>query len=99
MAAFASSNLGDSSPNLQGATCQDTGKPCEPFSNTCEDGTTLNCYALGPGEDMFDSCRIIAERQFKKAEVLRELFVEGFVVRILRRCNIELTIREGVWIF
>ena len=70
MAAFASSNLGDSSPNLQGPLCHDSGEQCVPETNACPStGKTINCYALGPGKDMFDSCRIIGERQFNKAKV------------------------------
>lgn len=66
VAAFASSNLGDVSPNTKGARCIDTGLPCERNSSTCG-GKTEMCIAFGPGEDMFDSTRIIGENQYKKA--------------------------------
>lgn len=77
MAAFASANLGDVSPNLSGAFCADPSKTCDPMTNTCGVfGTLFNyepCYAVGPGEDMFESTYIIAERQFNKAMVSNDL--------------------------
>lgn len=35
VAAFASSNLGDVSPNTQGPKCQDTGEPCDLLTSSC----------------------------------------------------------------
>ncbi|XP_033099666.1 neutral ceramidase-like isoform X2 [Anneissia japonica] len=69
VAAFAQSNLGDVSPNTDGAKCIDTGKPCERNSSTCN-GKVENCIASGPGVDMFDSTRIIGENQYNKAMML-----------------------------
>ncbi|XP_071952076.1 uncharacterized protein [Antedon mediterranea] len=66
VAAFAQSNLGDVSPNTDGAKCIDTGKPCERNSSTC-DGKVEKCIASGPGVDMFDSTKIIGTSQYKKA--------------------------------
>lgn len=66
VAAFASSNLGDVSPNTKGARCIDTGLPCDRNRSTC-DGKNEKCIAFGPGKDMFDSTRIIGENQFNKA--------------------------------
>ena len=66
IAAFASSNLGDVSPNILGPKCIDTGLPCDVEHSTCNNRTQM-CIASGPGEDMFDSTRIIAERQFRAA--------------------------------
>merc|ERR1719500_867173 len=66
VAAFASTNLGDVSPNTDGPKCQDTGLPCDIEHSTC-DGRTQMCIASGPGKDMFESTKIIAERQFKKS--------------------------------
>ena len=62
IAAFASSNLGDVSPNILGPKCIDTGLPCDVEHSTCNNRTQM-CIASGPGKDMFDSTRIIAERQ------------------------------------
>jgi len=64
VAAFAQSNEGDVSPNTKGPHCQDTGKECDILHSTC-DGKNELCVAAGPGEDMFDSTRIIGEKQFK----------------------------------
>ena len=66
VAAFASTNLGDVSPNTLGPRCIDTGLPCDLEHSTC-DGRTQNCIAFGPGADMFESTKIIAERQFRAA--------------------------------
>ena len=63
VAAFAATNLGDVSPNINGSFCMDTGLPCEMEHSTCN-GKNEMCTGRGPGADMFDSTRIIAERQF-----------------------------------
>lgn len=66
VAAFASTNLGDVSPNILGPKCMDTGLPCDLLHSTC-DGRTQMCVASGPGKDMFESTQIIADRQFQKS--------------------------------
>ncbi|EFX85915.1 hypothetical protein DAPPUDRAFT_309109 [Daphnia pulex] len=66
VAAFASTNLGDVSPNTMGAKCLDTGLPCDFVSSSCNNRTQL-CIAFGPGKDMVDSTRIIGDKQFQKA--------------------------------
>ncbi|XP_049856239.1 neutral ceramidase-like [Schistocerca gregaria] len=73
ISAFSSSNLGDVSPNTAGPLCQETGRSCEPETSTCPsspDGRQERCYSLGPGTDMFDSTRIVAERLADKAAEL-----------------------------
>merc|ERR1719244_1085070 len=72
VAAFASTNLGDVSPNTDGPKCQDTGLPCDIEHSTCN-GRTQMCIASGPGKDMFESTKIIAERQYR---VARKLLLE-----------------------
>ncbi|XP_046405501.1 neutral ceramidase [Ischnura elegans] len=79
VAAFASSNLGDVSPNILGPRCIDTGEPCDELSSTCG-GETGKCVAHGPGRDMFESTRIIAERLFGKA---MELFGDPDAIEII----------------
>ncbi|KAL0274590.1 UNVERIFIED_CONTAM: hypothetical protein PYX00_002688 [Menopon gallinae] len=64
VASFASSNLGDVSPNIKGPKCQLTGKDCDILSSTCETKHE-RCIASGPGKDMFESTAIIAERLFQ----------------------------------
>ena len=78
VAAFASTNLGDVSPNTAGPLCHggpDEGRPCVLNSSTCrmEDGTTAPtyCWSLGPGRDMFESTKIIARKQSDLASRLR----------------------------
>lgn len=59
--AFASTNLGDISPNIMGPKCEFTGVPCDIHSSRCVNPDE-KCFAQGPGKDMFDSTKIIAER-------------------------------------
>ena len=68
VAAFASANLGDVSPNTDGPLCRDTGLPCDAVTSTCQ-GSSEQCIAFGPGSDMYESTKIIAERQYRKALV------------------------------
>ncbi|XP_050531893.1 neutral ceramidase-like isoform X2 [Daktulosphaira vitifoliae] len=65
VAAFASANEGDSSPNIKGPRCQITGNPCDIPGPSCE--SDEQCVASGPGKDMKESTKIIAERLFEKA--------------------------------
>ncbi|CAL8074457.1 unnamed protein product [Orchesella dallaii] len=71
VAAFASSNLGDVSPNVMGPRCIDTGLPCDFEHSTCG-GLSQKCIAFGPGTngDMEESTEIIGERQYKVAKNL-----------------------------
>ncbi|XP_064213868.1 neutral ceramidase isoform X2 [Tribolium castaneum] len=69
VAAFASTNLGDVSPNTKGPRCVTTGEECDVVSSTC-DGQAKFCVAAGPGEDMFESTKIIAEKLFEKSKIL-----------------------------
>lgn len=66
--AFASTNLGDVSPNIMGAKCQLTGAPCDLATSSCAEGKGP-CVASGPGKDMFESTKIIATRIYKGASV------------------------------
>ena len=67
--AFAATNLGDVSPNINGSFCMDTGLPCEMEHSTCN-GKNEMCTGRGPGSDMFDSTNIIATRQYAAAKVI-----------------------------
>jgi len=73
VAAFASTNLGDVSPNTAGAKCLDTGLPCDRLHSTCN-GREEMCVAFGPGKngDMFESTEIIGRKQFDHAQKLYE---------------------------
>ncbi|CAK1600599.1 unnamed protein product [Parnassius mnemosyne] len=64
--AFASTNLGDVSPNTRGPRCEFSGRPCDQEKMLC----TMHkerCFASGPGVDMFDSTRIIATKLYNTA--------------------------------
>eukprot|EP00815_Leptocylindrus_aporus_P005578 CAMPEP_0116054652 /NCGR_PEP_ID=MMETSP0322-20121206/2931_1 /TAXON_ID=163516 /ORGANISM="Leptocylindrus danicus var. apora, Strain B651" /LENGTH=730 /DNA_ID=CAMNT_0003538089 /DNA_START=98 /DNA_END=2289 /DNA_ORIENTATION=+ len=65
VAAFASTNLGDVSPNTAGAKCIDTGLPCDDKSSSC-DGNSLKCIGSGPGNDMFQSTEIKKQWHYAK---------------------------------
>ena len=66
VAAFASTNLGDVSPNTAGPRCVDTGLPCDLQSSTCNGNSAL-CIASGPGKDMKESTEIIGRKQYEAA--------------------------------
>ncbi|NXS64159.1 ASAH2 ceramidase, partial [Brachypteracias leptosomus] len=72
VAAFASSNLGDVSPNTRGPFCINTGDSCDNPQSTCPVGGATMCMAMGPGNDMFDSTRIIGQNIYSKARELYE---------------------------
>lgn len=74
VAAFASTNLGDVSPNTNGAKCIDTGLPCDGNTSSCN-GRCEKCIAFGPGEngDMVESTEIIGRKQFDHAMMLLSL--------------------------
>jgi neutral ceramidase len=72
VAAFASSNLGDVTPNIKGPRCQKSGKPCDIPGPSC-DANEL-CVASGPGDDMKESTRIIAQQLFDRAYVSLSIF-------------------------
>uniref|UniRef100_A0AAG5DWZ1 Neutral ceramidase n=1 Tax=Anopheles atroparvus TaxID=41427 RepID=A0AAG5DWZ1_ANOAO len=69
--AFASSNLGDVSPNIEGPRCEKTGLPCDVLTSSCPSGAGA-CFASGPGRDMFESTEIIAGRLYRAASGLLE---------------------------
>ncbi|CAI9588002.1 unnamed protein product [Staurois parvus] len=72
VAAFASSNLGDVTPNTRGPHCTNTGLSCENPTSTCPEGGVMTCIATGPGENVFESTRIIGENIFLRAKNLYE---------------------------
>ncbi|CAL7938819.1 unnamed protein product [Xylocopa violacea] len=65
VAAFASTNLGDVSPNTRGPKCEFSGKNCSE-QYTCP-GKKEMCFASGPGRDMFESTSVIANKIFKES--------------------------------
>ncbi|KAL0125798.1 hypothetical protein PUN28_004691 [Cardiocondyla obscurior] len=65
VAAFASTNLGDVSPNTRGPKCEFSGKNCSD-QYTCP-GKKEMCFASGPGKDMFESTSIIAHKIYQES--------------------------------
>ncbi|XP_018311164.1 neutral ceramidase isoform X2 [Mycetomoellerius zeteki] len=65
VAAFASTNLGDVSPNIRGPKCEFSGQNCSD-QYTCP-GKKEMCFASGPGKDMFESTSIIAHRIYQES--------------------------------
>lgn len=70
VAGFASSNLGDVSPNILGPHCVNTGESCDNDKSTCPNGGPSMCMASGPGQDMFESTHIIGRIIYQKAKEL-----------------------------
>jgi len=77
VAGFASTNLGDVSPNTMGPKCIDTGLPCDGATSSCN-GRCQNCIAFGPGKDgdMFESTQIIGNNQYEMAMKLMQSATE-----------------------
>ncbi|XP_031639719.1 neutral ceramidase, partial [Contarinia nasturtii] len=69
VACFASSNLGDSSPNTNGPKCEYSGMPCDILTSSCPPSEGA-CFATGPGKNQFESCKIIATKLFEGAKRL-----------------------------
>ncbi|XP_063536050.1 neutral ceramidase [Cydia strobilella] len=70
--AFASTNLGDVSPNTRGPRCSISGKVCDQEQLLCK-LPGEECFASGPGRDMFESTQIIATKMFETAmKVLKQ---------------------------
>ncbi|TGZ52074.1 Neutral ceramidase [Temnothorax longispinosus] len=65
VAAFASTNLGDVSPNTRGPKCEFSGQNCSD-QYTCP-GNKEMCFASGPGKDMFESTSIIAHKIYEES--------------------------------
>lgn len=64
--AFASANLGDSSPNTDGPKCEFSRKSCDLYTSTCPKNEGA-CFSSGPGKDHFESCHIIATKIYEGA--------------------------------
>ena len=75
VAGFSQSNVGDTSPNILGAFCEDTGLECRFNDSTC-DGKTQGCHGRGPFYQYHDqgtrSCSEIGRRQFAAAKSILE---------------------------
>ncbi|KAJ8118790.1 hypothetical protein ONZ43_g3922 [Nemania bipapillata] len=75
VAGFSQANVGDTSPNVLGAWCEDgTGQMCSFENSTCSDGRSQKCHARGPfftaNDEGTSSCFEIGRRQFEPAKEL-----------------------------
>ena len=75
VAGFSQANVGDTSPNVLGAWCEDgTGEQCSFRNSTCSNGKSQNCYARGPffreKDNGASSCFEVGKRQFEPARAL-----------------------------
>ncbi|KAI1773443.1 Neutral/alkaline nonlysosomal ceramidase [Hypoxylon cercidicola] len=75
VAGFSQANVGDTSPNVLGAWCEDgSGEQCNFENSTCSDGRSQKCHARGPFFTVKDqgtsSCFEIGKRQFEPARKL-----------------------------
>ncbi|KYK54940.1 neutral ceramidase precursor [Drechmeria coniospora] len=73
VAGFSQANVGDTSPNVLGAYCDDgSGQECSFQSSTCADGKSQKCHGRGPEFRTLDlgvkSCYEIGRRQFDGAK-------------------------------
>ena len=50
IAAFASANLGDASPNIAGNFCRNTGDPCDVTTSTCPGAVATHRTGCEPGD-------------------------------------------------
>ncbi len=86
VAGFSQANVGDTSPNVLGAWCEDgTGEPCSFENSTCANGRSQDCHARGPFFRVKDngasSCYEIGRRQFEPAKSLYDrLWEKGTAV-------------------
>lgn len=82
VAGFSQANVGDTSPNVLGAWCEDgSGKRCSFENSTCADGKSQACHARGPlfrvQDNGVSSCFEIGKRQFVPARNLYESLVDN----------------------
>ena len=86
VAGFSQANVGDTSPNILGAWCEDgTGQQCSFKNSTCSDGKSQYCHARGPFFRAKDngaaSCYEVGRRQFQPAKDLYDVVdTEGIQV-------------------
>ena len=83
VAGFSQANVGDTSPNVLGAYCEDgSGEECDFEDSTCS-GKTQTCHGRGPmfrkNDQGASSCFEIGKRQFVGAKSLYDGMIEGAV--------------------
>ncbi|KAK5995160.1 Neutral ceramidase [Cladobotryum mycophilum] len=73
VAGFSQANVGDTTPNVGGAYCDDgSGQQCSLENSTCADGKSQSCHGRGPMFEALDlgvkSCYEMGRRQFAGAK-------------------------------
>jgi len=73
VAGFSQANVGDTTPNVLGAFCDDgSGQTCSYENSTCADGKSQSCHGRGPAFQKLDlgvsSCYEIGRRQYAGAK-------------------------------
>ncbi|GAO14695.1 hypothetical protein UVI_02028900 [Ustilaginoidea virens] len=73
VAGFSQANVGDTTPNVLGAYCDDgSGKQCSLEKSTCADGKSQSCHGRGPEFRALDlgvkSCYEMGRRQYAGAQ-------------------------------
>ncbi|UKZ67627.1 uncharacterized protein TrAtP1_008782 [Trichoderma atroviride] len=73
VAGFSQANVGDTTPNVLGAWCDDgSGQQCSLENSTCADGKSQSCHGRGPDFQALDlgvkSCHEMGRRQFAGAQ-------------------------------
>ncbi|KAM0525749.1 hypothetical protein ACHAPE_000460 [Trichoderma viride] len=73
VAGFSQANVGDTTPNVLGAWCDDgSGQQCSLENSTCADGKSQSCHGRGPEFQALDlgvkSCLEMGRRQFAGAQ-------------------------------
>ncbi|UKZ76600.1 hypothetical protein TrVFT333_004307 [Trichoderma virens FT-333] len=75
VAGFSQANVGDTTPNVGGAWCDDgSGQQCSLENSTCADGKSQSCHGRGPFFQALDlgvkSCYEMGRRQFAGAQTI-----------------------------
>ena len=73
VAGFSQSSVGDTTPNVGGAYCDDgSGQQCSLENSTCADGKSQSCHGRGPFFEALDlgvkSCHEMGRRQYAGAK-------------------------------
>lgn len=79
VAGFSQANVGDTTPNVEGAWCDDgSGEMCSYENSTCSNGKSEDCHGRGPLFQNVDlgvtSCYEMGRRQFQGAKDLYDAF-------------------------
>ncbi|KOS19834.1 Neutral ceramidase [Escovopsis weberi] len=83
VAGFSQANVGDTTPNVLGAYCDDgSGQQCSLENSTCADGKSQSCHGRGPEFQALDlgvkSCYEMGRRQFVGAQsIYRSIHSSG----------------------